>query len=70
MAGAVVHFEIPADDPERAQAFYREAFGDPLVDYLVMMKRFELNRYDEAAGDDSDGSGRSAWEMREYFEFY
>lgn len=27
MAGQVVHFEIPADDLERAQAFYREAFG-------------------------------------------
>jgi predicted enzyme related to lactoylglutathione lyase len=23
----VVHFEVPADDVERAQAFYREAFG-------------------------------------------
>jgi predicted enzyme related to lactoylglutathione lyase len=23
----VIHFEIPADDPERAHAFYREAFG-------------------------------------------
>ena len=23
----VVHFELPADDVERAQAFYREAFG-------------------------------------------
>jgi glutamine synthetase len=55
------------DELERS-AFYREAFGDPLVDYLVMMKRFELNRYDEAAGE--DGSGRSDWEMREYFEFY
>lgn len=27
MAGQVVHFEIPTDDLERAQAFYREAFG-------------------------------------------
>jgi predicted enzyme related to lactoylglutathione lyase len=27
MSGQVVHFEIPADDVERAQAFYREAFG-------------------------------------------
>ena len=27
MAGAVVHFEIPADDVERAGAFYRDAFG-------------------------------------------
>jgi len=27
MAGPVVHFELPADDVERAQNFYREAFG-------------------------------------------
>jgi hypothetical protein len=27
MAGQVVHFEIPVDDLERAQSFYREAFG-------------------------------------------
>jgi predicted enzyme related to lactoylglutathione lyase len=27
MTGQVVHFEIPADDVPRAQAFYREAFG-------------------------------------------
>src|SRR2546421_133232 len=27
MTGQVVHFEIPADDVSRAQAFYREAFG-------------------------------------------
>ena len=26
MRGQVVHFEIPADDPERAQEFYRSAF--------------------------------------------
>jgi uncharacterized protein len=27
MSGRVVHFEIPVDDAERAQAFYRQAFG-------------------------------------------
>jgi predicted enzyme related to lactoylglutathione lyase len=27
MSGQVVHFEIPADDIERAQGFYRDAFG-------------------------------------------
>lgn len=27
MSGKVVHFEIPADDVERAGSFYREAFG-------------------------------------------
>lgn len=27
MSGKVVHFEIPADNVERAQTFYHEAFG-------------------------------------------
>jgi predicted enzyme related to lactoylglutathione lyase len=27
MAGGVVHFEIPADDENRAREFYRAAFG-------------------------------------------
>lgn len=27
MSGKVVHFEIPADDVDRAEAFYRAAFG-------------------------------------------
>jgi uncharacterized protein len=27
MAGQVVHFEVPADDLERAQRFYSDAFG-------------------------------------------
>jgi predicted enzyme related to lactoylglutathione lyase len=27
MSGGVVHFEIPADDVNRAQEFYQEAFG-------------------------------------------
>jgi predicted enzyme related to lactoylglutathione lyase len=27
MSGKVVHFEIPADDVERAQGFYQQAFG-------------------------------------------
>jgi len=31
MSGRVVHFEIPFDDAERAQAFYREAFGWELM---------------------------------------
>jgi predicted enzyme related to lactoylglutathione lyase len=27
MSGKIVHFELPADDMERAQSFYRDAFG-------------------------------------------
>ncbi|AOT02166.1 VOC family protein [Arthrobacter sp. U41] len=33
MAGGVVHFEIPADDENRAREFYRSAFG---WDFQVM----------------------------------
>ncbi len=41
MSGAVVHFEVPADDVERAQKFYREAFGwnvtpMPEMDYTIV----------------------------------
>jgi uncharacterized protein len=42
VSGKVVHFEIPADDPERAQAFYREAFGwqiDSMPEFQYAMVR-------------------------------
>jgi glutamine synthetase len=48
-------------------ALYRQAFGDALVDYIVMMKRAEVARYAAVGGDDE---ARSEWEMREYFETY
>jgi glutamine synthetase len=52
-------------------SFYRTAFGDTFVDYLVMMKRAEIARY-EAALAASDGADDEVtdWEMREYFEFF
>jgi glutamine synthetase len=56
--------------------FYRSAFGDTLIDYLVMMKRAEIGRYEAAlaaaGGADSADSPDQVtdWEMREYFEFY
>ncbi len=42
MSGKVVHFEIPFDDSERAQTFYRDAFGwevmtIPEMDYTMVM---------------------------------
>jgi hypothetical protein len=41
MSGQVVHFEIPADDVERARGFYRDAFGwqinsMPELDYSMV----------------------------------
>ena len=40
MDHTVVHFEIPADDPERAATFYRELFG------------WEISRWEGSAGGD------------------
>jgi len=42
MSGRVVHFEIPADDLDRAREFYRSAFGwtltpVPDMDYTMVM---------------------------------
>ena len=40
MAGEVVHFEVPAEDLERAQSFYRNAFGwqlDPVPEMSYTM---------------------------------
>jgi glutamine synthetase len=46
-----------------ASEVYRAAFGDALVDYLVMMKRFEIGAHAEA-------EDAGAWEMAEYFEMF
>jgi glutamine synthetase len=56
--------------------FFRSAFGDTLINYLVMMKRAEIARYEAAlaaAGtpDAADAADEvTEWEMREYFEFF
>ena len=61
-----------AVDALDADDFYRKEFGDPLVAYLVMMKRAEIGRYESAlaAAPLADGQDVSDWEMREYFEFF
>jgi glutamine synthetase len=53
-------------------SFYRKAFGDVFIDYLLTMKRAELARYEEAlaASPLPEGQEVSDWEMREYFEFF
>jgi glutamine synthetase len=52
-----------AVDALDASNVYRAAFGDSFVDYLVMMKRFEIEAH--AKAEDA-----SAWEMAEYFELF
>jgi glutamine synthetase len=67
-----------AIDALDGDTFYRKAFGDTLVDYLVQMKRAEIKRYraylaEQASGGapvaDPDGTVTD-WETREYFQFY
>jgi glutamine synthetase len=56
-----------------SDAFYRAAFGDTLIDYLLLMKRAEVARYEaalSAAGLTDSPAEVSDWEMREYFEFF
>ena len=52
--------------------FYRDAFGDTLVDYLLQMKKSENGRYEAAIAESplAEPGDVSDWEMREYFEFY
>ena len=52
--------------------FFRKAFGDTLVDYLLQMKRAELARHDAAVAENPplEGQDVTDWEMHEYFEFY
>src|SRR5262245_54926384 len=49
MDHTVVHFEIPADQPERAAKFYRELFG------------WEISRWEGPAGT---GEGGEYWTVR------
>src|SRR5580704_10077602 len=48
-----------AVDALDADQFYRSVFGATLVDYLVMMKRAEIRRYEDALTAGSGGSGGS-----------
>jgi glutamine synthetase len=51
---------------------FRRAFGDPFVDYYLMMKHAENARYEAAVAENPppEGTVVSEWEMREYFEVY
>ncbi len=52
MDHTVVHFEIPADDPERAAKFYRELFG------------WEIQRWSDPAKPEGSGAGMEYWMVR------
>jgi glutamine synthetase len=73
MAGTL----LPASLAEAVAAldgdeFFRKAFGDTLIDYLLQMKRAEVGRYESAIAENPlpDPHTISDWEMREYFEFF
>ena len=51
MSGRVVHFEIPADDVERAQRFYHGAFG-------LVMNSMPQMQYTLVSTTETDDAGR------------
>jgi glutamine synthetase len=55
-----------------ADPLYREELGKGFIDYYLMMKRAELARYQASLDTEplAEGQEVSAWEMREYFEFF
>ena len=66
---------LPASLGEAIEAldqdqFFRQALGREIVDYLVMLKRFEYNRYVEEAGNAADPVEVTEWEQKEYFAFF
>jgi len=74
---ATDNIPLPASLAEAISAlehdgFFRKAFGDTLVDYLLQMKRSEEGRYQAAIAENPPPAGQevSDWEMHEYFEFY
>ena len=50
-----------AIDAFTGSSMYRKSLGDPIVDYLVALKRSEWNRFLAAVTD---------WERREYFDLF
>lgn len=52
---------MDAVDALDRDAFFRQAFGETFIDYILRLKRFEISRFLEHVTD---------WEQREYFEMY
>jgi glutamine synthetase len=50
-----------AIDHLEKDSFFRGAFGDVFIDYMLMMKKSEIGRFLSEVTD---------WEQREYFEFF
>jgi glutamine synthetase len=63
-----------AIDALEADTFYREAFGDAFIDYLVTIKRSEVSRHASWVAENPDTetyiNGVTDWEHREYFELF
>jgi glutamine synthetase len=61
-------------DALESDRFFRGVWGDRFIDYLVTMKRSELDRYLAHVAEQSDPEAYAAevtdWEHREYFELY
>jgi glutamine synthetase len=64
---------LPANLGESVEAlaqdrFFRQALGPEIVDYLLMLKRFEYDRYQKESTPDPIEV--TEWEQHEYFDFF
>lgn len=55
-----------------ANRFFRDAFGDRLVDYFVDLKRAEIARFWQYCAEEGDTrvNGVTQWEQNEYYDFF
>ena len=63
--GATLGEAVDALDQDR---FFRQALGPEIVDYLLMLKRFEYHRYQTESTPDPIEV--TQWEQDEYFDFF
>jgi glutamine synthetase len=67
------NLESAVNELERSD-FFRKQWGDTFVDYMVTMKRSEVNRYNEHVRDQESPSeyveNVTDWEHTEYFELF
>jgi len=68
MAGQMVHYEIPAGDPAKAQAFWGSLFGWQFEEFPGAPGGYWMTRFSETTGGaiyGADGDKRGA---RTYFD--
>jgi predicted enzyme related to lactoylglutathione lyase len=68
MAGQLVHFEVEAEDPDRAAAFYRKVFGWEFTDSGMPGMDYRLVRTGENQGGGLYQAEKRSGHLTVYFD--